>query len=251
MNNEPDQENITNPCGEISISGYTPLQLKKLTGFNMINNEKAIANMLLEQQISKKTLENIDYVKKSSVKLRNFFGILNKIPKIDMAICGGAVRDWHLGKEPKDIDIILDCSMEIIECLTQNFDYVRSSFNGYMFNIDGVKIDIWRLPDSWIFTQKTDITKCWTGLIRSFPLNIDGIMVFGSGEVLECGFYEALNTKQIELMNSLTKNPISNIVQRGIRFSQKYDMAIGPMLQAEIKKHGIIDLGKFTTGSSN
>lgn len=50
-------------------------------------------------------------------------------------------------------------------------------------------------------------------------------------------FFDSLNCREIELINPINKNPVTNIVQRAIRFKEKYGFKIGPKLQAEIDRH--------------
>lgn len=216
--------NTQNPCNEIQIDG----------GLNMFLEYGLSPH---KEYVSKLVYDKLEEVSSSSGKLKNFFSIINKVEKANIAVCGGAVRDWHLDKEPKDIDIVIDCPNNIIEMLCCNFPHKRSQFNGYMFDVGGVKIDIWRLEDSWIFTKNSTITKTWKNLLESFPFNIDSILVFGDGRCLACGFFEGLSHREIELVNPINKNPETNIVQRAIRFRNKYGFKIGPKLQAEIDNH--------------
>lgn len=205
--------NYMNPCSEIPLSNNT-------------------------EHLSKLTLKKLEEFKISSGRMRNFFGVLNKIDKSNLAVCGGAVRDWWLMREPKDVDLVVTCPFKIIDMLASNFKHTRSQFNGFMFDVSGNKVDLWRLQDSWIFTQGDQtVEKTWERLLQSFPFNIDRVLVFADGRVLEDGFFDGLNRREIELVNHVNKNPVTNIVQRAIRFKEKYDFKIGPKLQAEIDNH--------------
>lgn len=159
------QVTMTNPCGEIPL----------------VNNNA--------EHLAKIVLRKLEETKNSSGRLRNFFGILNKVEKKSLAVCGGAARDWWLLREPKDIDLVLDCSDKIIHMLASNFKHRRSQFNGYVFDVGGVKIDLWRLQDSWAFTQNPLMEKTWGNLLYSFPFNIDSVLVFADGSVKENGFF--------------------------------------------------------------
>lgn len=222
-----------NPCSEIDLEG----------GIKMSIINDIIVSKLKSQVITEIVDNKFNQVKHSSGKLRNFFGILSKVEKENLAICGGAVRDWWLDREPKDIDLVVNCPVGIVNMLERNFPHTRSQFNGFMFDVGGAKIDLWRLQDSWIFTQDMSMEKTWENLLISFPFNIDCILVFGDGRVLENGFFDGLYRQEIELINPINKNPITNIIQRAIRFKEKYGFKFGPKLQAEIdsrsKKSGI------------
>ncbi len=192
-----------------------------------------------EQHIRIITLQKLEEISKSSPRLRNFFGILKKVDNDKLAIFGGAVRDWYLGKKPKDIDIVLDCSPDIISMLASNFKHKKSQFDGYQLEIDGINLDVWRLEDSWCFKQGNDnfaTRPSWYNLVCSTPFYMDAVLVFKSGLVLQNGFYEAMDNKVIELQSSVNKNPKLFIVQRAFRFKEKYKFEIGPALQREINR---------------
>lgn len=194
---------------------------------------------LTDQDISTLTLRKLEEIKNSSSKLKNFFGILKKVDNNRFAVFGGAVRDWYLGRKPKDIDIVLDCPAYIIDMLAANFEHKKSHFNGYQFEIDGINLDVWRLEDSWYFRQGQDkfvILPSWSNLVGSTPFYMDAILVFKNHRVLETGFYRAMFEKTIELQNSVNKNPKIFIVQRALRFKEKYNFKLGPVLQTEINK---------------
>ena len=204
---------MSNPCGEIPLRDSNTEHLAKIT------------------------LRKLEQVKNSSGRLRNFFGILNKVEKKSLAVCGGAVRDWWFLRDPKDIDLVVDCPEKVIHMLASNFKHRKSQFNGYVFDVGGIKIDIWRLQDSWAFTQNPLMEKTWGNLLYSFPFDIDSVLVFADGSVKENGFFDSLNRREIELVNPINKNPVTNIVQRAVRFKEKYGFRFGPKLQAEVDRH--------------
>lgn len=181
------------------------------------------------------TLQKLGEISKSSPRLRNFFGILKKVNDDKFAIFGGAVRDWYLGRKPKDIDIVLDCSSDIVSMLAANFKHKKSQFDGYQFEIDGVNLDVWRLEDSWYFKQGF-AEPSWNNLLNSVPFNIDAILIFKNGKILDNGFCNAIHNCLIELQNPVNKNPKLFIVQRALRFKSKYGFKIGPVLQIEIDR---------------
>lgn len=187
--------------------------------------------------ISNVTLTNLEKVRTSSSRLRNFFGILNQLPSDEVAIFGGAVRDWHLGKTPKDIDIVIkESTMETIEKLTKNFDCNRSKFDGYHFEVSGIHLDVWRLQDSWYFRDR-NVPKVWAELAASVPFDVDAILVFRDGFVVDRGFAAAMDKKQIELQNMINKDPKIHIFQRALRFRNKYGFTFGPKLQEAMHKY--------------
>lgn len=189
---------------------------------------------LTEDHIGNLTLQRLEEIRKSSPRLRNFFGILKKVNDDKFAVFGGAVRDWYLGRKPKDIDIVLNCSSDIVTMLADNFKHKKSQFDGYQFEIDGVNLDVWRLEDSWYFKQGNKPS--WPNLICSTPFYMDAVLVFKNGRVLQNLFYKAMADKVIELQNSVNKNPKLFIAQRALRFKSKYGFKIGPILQVEIDR---------------
>lgn len=204
-----------------------------------MKNPRYASLNLTEDHIGSLTLQRLEEISKSSPRLRNFFGILKKVNDDKFAVFGGAVRDWYLGRKPKDIDIVLDCSSDIVTMLADNFKHKKSQFDGYQFEIDGINLDIWRLEDSWYFKQGNKhfvIQPSWPNLICSTPFYMDAVLVFKNGRVLQNLFYKDMADKVIELQNSVNKNPKLFIAQRALRFKSKYGFKIGPVLQVEIDR---------------
>lgn len=190
------------------------------------------------------TFNRLEDVKQSSPKLKNFFGVLNRVDHDKFAIFGGAVRDWWLNRPPKDIDIVIDSSPEVLSILSSNFEYTKTKFDGYQFNVDGILIDIWQLKDSWYFKQGY-AEPSWEVLVNQVPFDIDTIMVFKNGTVLDRGFFKAIESKQMELKSAVNKNFEKFVIERALRFKEKYGITFGPALQR------IIDLKKLPNLTQN
>lgn len=190
-------------------------------------------NKVKEDFFHRYIFSKLNKIKASSPRLKNFFGILNRVEDDKLAVFGGAARDWWLGYNPKDIDIVIDSSPEVLSILSSNFEHTKSKFEGYQFDIDGTKIDLWQLKDSWYFKRYVEAPS-WETLVNTVPFDIDAIMVFKSGKVLDHGFTEAVNAKQIELKNRLNKNFEKFVLERALRFKDKYNFTLGPKLQKEI-----------------
>lgn len=181
---------------------------------------------------------------KISAKIKNFFNILHQVDQKNIGVFGGAIRDWYLCRKPKDIDIVLDCQPEILNRLASNFKYIKTQFDGYQFEVDDLKFDIWRLQDAWFF-QKGHADISWLNLVHSAPFNIDTVLVRLDGQTYDLGFSTAIFRREIELNNPINKDPKLYIVQRALRFKEKYGFSLGPKLVKFIQ-NSEVKLDKFT-----
>ena len=70
----------------------------------------------------------------------------------DVYLVGGYIRDSLIGKESRDIDMIVDAPASWIEeqLNKQRISFKRNHFGGFKFDI-GKEIDLWSLEDNWAF----------------------------------------------------------------------------------------------------
>lgn len=151
-----------------------------------------------------------------------------------IGIFGGAVRDWYLDKTPKDIDIVVDTFYfkEILE----GVKIAENTFGGTVIILDGITFDIWNLPDTYAF-KSGQFSASWENLIYSVPFNLDAIIVMTDGRVYDHpAFWNGLNNKEIDFMNSVHKDP-KFLAQRAVLFAKKYKFALSLKLTDYIRKH--------------
>jgi len=155
-----------------------------------------------------------------------------------IGIFGGAVRDWWLSKEPKDIDIVIDTDYfkEALEGLYVN-GKTYNAFGGTALVLGNVKFDIWNLKDTQAFKNK-QFEPSWENLIKSVPFNVDSVVVMLSGEVHQHKFWSALDNQEIQFINRTHAEP-KFIAQRARLFATKY----GFKLDKELEKFANDQLG--------
>lgn len=154
-------------------------------------------------------------------QLTDFIDKLFDTNKYEVGVFGGAARDWYLDREPKDIDLVVSCSKFDFEQLVINFPVTKTLFGGYKFEICGVKFDMWRFQDSFVFLTG-EKQASWQNLVESVLFNIDAIIVTLSGKIYEAGFKESLRTKTIDLYTTTSPRSEIFILKRALRFLKKY-----------------------------
>lgn len=70
----------------------------------------------------------------------------------DVYLVGGYVRDSLIGKDSRDIDILVDMPAFEIECCLkkESVSYRKNHFGGFKFFL-GKEIDLWSIEDNWAF----------------------------------------------------------------------------------------------------
>src|ERR1700748_3061631 len=130
-----------------------------------------------EPIIHSKVLSKWEELKSKSADINYFLSSLDKRPDIKVGVFGGAVRDWWLGFEPNDIDIVIENDNDqIIENLLQNFGARKNIFGGNVLNINGTKFDFWALEDTYALKFE-EFPTSWDGLVKSVPFDTDSIVV--------------------------------------------------------------------------
>lgn len=220
----------------------------------MIIESKNANAWLNKPSVSYIVCENMKKIRECSPYIRNFFNILDQLPKQNVAVFGGAIRDWYCWGNPKDIDIVLDAPQEIIDELVWCFPHQKSPFGGCKFNLDGIEFDAWLLQDSW-YIKTICLEPTWMNLLRGAPFYTDAILVKMDGTVEEIRFFDYWLKGEIELLNMNNKDD-ALIINRAYRFKKKYGWKFGPLLKEFIKhntnwKNGLLKIGPVEHVSSN
>ena len=67
----------------------------------------------------------------------------------DLYVFSGVIRDYFLNViSTRDLDIVFEGEVEIEEFLSY-YNWKKNSFGGYKIEIGGVKVDLWRVKDTW------------------------------------------------------------------------------------------------------
>lgn len=106
---------------------------------NMLENKSLIEEILpiyIELYFSK-SRQSIEFWNKLSSNTKCY-------------IFGGFVVDFlNRKRSHRDIDIVIDSFSDNNLKLLQKYNAIKNSFGGFKLNIDGVKIDIWAIKNTW------------------------------------------------------------------------------------------------------
>jgi hypothetical protein len=174
---------------------------------------------------------------KSYTNIRTFFSILEKYG--DLIIIGGALRDIHENKEPRDIDIILKENINFDWQELNTFNFVKNRFGGAKLKIDKTEIDFWLLKDNWA-NKNNFIKNSVKELRKGTFFNIDSLIFnYSNNEMYIDVYEECLKNKEIDIIlkgnpKYIENNPTPEInIIRAFYNSQKYDLK----LSLEVKKY--------------
>lgn len=171
---------------------------------------------------------------------------------------GGTVRDIML-RSPyhafRDIDVVVRGTTT--SRLRAEFDdYIarETRFGGLHLNAKGWLFDVWPLEDTWAIRQFPNLlTPDPQSLPRTTFMTIEAVLVHLNSErgrpreVYECGFFEALATRTIELNFEHTPYPVLNIV-RSLLTAWRLQFSIGPRLAEFIcRRISQLDMAELVT----
>ena len=180
---------------------------------------------------------NGTFLKRKEPITKNFFS-LEQIPDIEIGIFGGAVRDWVLDKEPKDIDIVIKGTPKTYQCydkFLQVYHFDKNKFDGNVIKIGSTLFDIWKLEDTYAI-KNGRFNADWFDLVRSVPFNIDSVISILYNKTITFDFISGLSCKRIEFLNRDIRNPIK-IAHRAERFAEKYNFELGSKVKAFVDKY--------------
>lgn len=186
-------------------------------------------------------------LKTVSPDIRYFLSAIDKRPGIKVGVFGGAVRDWYLGKTPKDIDIVVEAPDQMLEDLLGSFGAQKNGFHGNVITINGVMFDLWALKDTYAF-RSGQFSASWSNLAISVPFNTDSVIVMLDGTVVTHSFWDAMNDRKIRFLNRTVRDK-KKIAARAVMQAEKYDFEISSELKKFCSEH--LHEEYVFTGSSN
>jgi hypothetical protein len=170
-----------------------------------------------------------------------FQSLFKKITKHgDVLLFGGAIRDILADKTPRDYDFVVTFRSSFLEEILASFEFRKNRFGGYKLVLDGIKIDIWSIDDTWAFRNKL-ISSSPENLTKTVFLNIDSIAVnLCRGNVYAKRYREAIEKNLLDIV--LEKNPFPELcVLRALIFKCTNNINISKNLREFIVKwkHGV------------
>lgn len=178
-------------------------------------------------------------LKKKDIDHEKFCSHLEQLPNIEIGIFGGAIRDWYLEKEPKDIDLVIKNSGPEYNEFIKKYRPGHNNFGGNVIVINRTLFDIWKLEETKPFTYGIDIPvqPSWGNLIKSVPFNIDSIVTVLYHQTYQYKFFEGLEeNKIIEFVNKINPNP-GKIARRALKFIKKYDLSLSKEVADFVAEH--------------
>lgn len=154
----------------------------------------------------------------------NIAQLIDKLSKAGPAVIfGGAIRDWIVGKSPRDIDLVLDCPDKSLNFLSQ-YKAEKNRFGGYYLKIDDVELDVWNLDSTWAFKRDSKFTKNLKSLTQTVFFNMDAVLFYlDTGKLQDDGFSQAMESKALDIVYE--PNPFPFLcVSKALCALHKYDM---------------------------
>lgn len=169
----------------------------------------------------------IENIKNSLDKIQEDASIAQMLHRIkssgDVSILGGALRDWSLNRQPRDIDVVVNCSASKLDDLLQH-KAKKNRFGGFKIELNKVEFDIWNLDSTWAFKNDPKFNKKMEEVPETVFLNIDAIMFdLCSNKILDKGFEQAMESKLLDIVYE--PNPYPYLcVSKALIALHKYDM---------------------------
>jgi hypothetical protein len=106
----------------------------------------------IEKNINESVDSFIDYLRLNfNSKVIDLIGEISEVA--NPYIFSGVIRNYFLKKtNNRDLDLFVDRFFDI-EPMLNRYEYELNSFGGYKVNIDGTKVDLWFLKDTWAISK--------------------------------------------------------------------------------------------------
>lgn len=170
--------------------------------------------------ILESTQNNISVLLKNE-KLTKFFDELHECGST--LILGGAVRDWFVGKPPRDIDIVVNCIPSKLDFILK-YKGKKNVFGGFKVKIEGVEFDIWSLESTWALKNDNNFLKRLPTLPKTVFLNIDAVGYCSDINLIyENGFLQAMTDKKLDIVYEPNPYPFF-CVSKALCSLIKYDL---------------------------
>lgn len=184
----------------------------------------------------------LHYLNKLRASHKQFARLADDLEKIgEVALVGGAIRDWALNGEPRDLDVVVDACPEVLAKLVESRSSRRTRYGGYHLELEKVHIDIWALSTTWAFSYLRIKSKDMTfkKLTETAFFNADAVAVrWSDAKVFQCGFFDAFTNKSLKPV--FRKNPYPNLcTARSLVLAKKYGLELSEELQKYIEQQMI------------
>lgn len=143
-------------------------------------------------------------------------------------LLGGAVRDiGYLGKQPRDLDIVVDSTNIDLDIYFSGCKVKKNSFGGYKVLFDGIEADIWTIAAMHIL-KEDNLPLRIESVLKAPLLSTDAILCdLQNGEVLDTGFSKSVLANEITWWRNPNshKDVLQNVL-RALITAKKYSISI-------------------------
>jgi hypothetical protein len=139
--------------------------------------------------------------------------------KMSAFVFGGALRDLMVQgakAEPRDIDVVVDCSsLDQLENLFSDYLVRKTRFGGLHLNVRGWAVDIWPLAETWALREALVKDRDFHALCRTTFLNVEAITIEISPkrhlarQLYSYGFFEGIQSSTLDI--NLEENPFPEL----------------------------------------
>lgn len=156
-----------------------------------------------------------------------------------VALFGGAIRDYCLGKPYRDLDLVVATNEEIPD-LIPDIPLSRNRFSGYRMSAE-CQIDVWRLADTWAFKNGLVQMNGLESLTMTTFMNSDAILydITGKQAYMHPCFQEFLTGRVLDCNLTENPNPLGAAV-RATRLALMHDLSLSPALLCFISKQQLL-----------
>jgi len=157
-------------------------------------------------------------------------------------VFGGLLRDvliTGVRSNPRDIDIVVRSgSTHELELILRQYIQRRNRFGGLHLQLNNWNMDVWPLDQTWAFASGTGMAATPENLPKTTFLNVEAIAISLTsngdlGRIFEHGFFEALQTRVVDINYECNPYPALSAV-RALATALKLRYAISPRLSRYI-----------------
>lgn len=171
-------------------------------------------------------------------ELNQFLNDMNA-SNIRWGIVGGSIRDFIFGYKPKDIDILVDASDEILDNMLQEKGYdihSRNIFDGREMVFDGQITDLWTLDSTWAIKAGYKKNKGFRTWPKVATFSADAAIVAPDYDEIHAEhLVKTLQTGKVRVVFDKTPIPLMTAI-KAFRLFQKYNLKPGKSAVKFIKK---------------